>query len=231
MSITFPGESAEYRVARDELLEQEVELRRAMERVAATRRALPPAGVVPCDERRSQQRRDPEGTEAGRHPQVRRACQRPQVRVVDEGSEPAASVDDRQGRGRSADRIGDRGGQLHLGGGTEAEVRGRLTTFSASTRSITPVWLPSCASFHRHHKTVRSGRSRPSAAHLVFGATLGWLLGLGSDRLIPTIGYAKARHLIGRRGHRPEHLPPPPCAGPRRSRSVARRTCRPRTSR
>jgi predicted dithiol-disulfide oxidoreductase (DUF899 family) len=35
MSITFPGESSEYRVARDRLLEQEIELRRAMERVAA----------------------------------------------------------------------------------------------------------------------------------------------------------------------------------------------------
>jgi hypothetical protein len=231
MSITFPGESAEYRVARDELLEQEVELRRAMERVAATRRALPPAGVVPCDERRSQQRRDPEGTEAGRHPQVRRACQRPQVRVVDEGSEPAASVDDRQGRGRSADRIGDRGCQLHLGGGTEPEVRARLTTFSASARSIYADLAPKLRLIPPPSQDCPGRQITTCAAHLVFGATPGWLLGLGSDRLIPTIGYAKARHLIGRRGHRPEHLPPPPCAGPRRSRSVARRTCRPRTSR
>lgn len=46
MSITFPGESAEYRAARDRLLEQEIELRRAMERVAAARRELPPGGVV-----------------------------------------------------------------------------------------------------------------------------------------------------------------------------------------
>jgi predicted dithiol-disulfide oxidoreductase (DUF899 family) len=46
MSITFPGESAEYRAARDRLLEQEVELRRATEAVAAARRALPPGGVV-----------------------------------------------------------------------------------------------------------------------------------------------------------------------------------------
>jgi predicted dithiol-disulfide oxidoreductase (DUF899 family) len=49
MSITFPGESAEYRAARDRLLEQEIELRRAMERVAAARRELPPGGVVPED--------------------------------------------------------------------------------------------------------------------------------------------------------------------------------------
>jgi predicted dithiol-disulfide oxidoreductase (DUF899 family) len=45
----FPGESAEYRSARDRLLEQEIDLRRAMERVAAARRDLPPGGVVPDD--------------------------------------------------------------------------------------------------------------------------------------------------------------------------------------
>ena len=49
MGITFPGESAGYRAARDRLLEQEIELRRAMEDVAVARRALPPGGVVPED--------------------------------------------------------------------------------------------------------------------------------------------------------------------------------------
>lgn len=49
MSIMFPGESAEYRAARDRLLEQEIELRRATEAVAAARRELPPGGVVPQD--------------------------------------------------------------------------------------------------------------------------------------------------------------------------------------
>jgi predicted dithiol-disulfide oxidoreductase (DUF899 family) len=49
MSITFPGESAEYRAARDRLLEQEAELRRATEAVAAARRQLPPGGIVPED--------------------------------------------------------------------------------------------------------------------------------------------------------------------------------------
>ena len=44
MSIAFPGESAEYRAARDRLLEQEIELRRAMEAVAAARRELHPVG-------------------------------------------------------------------------------------------------------------------------------------------------------------------------------------------
>jgi predicted dithiol-disulfide oxidoreductase (DUF899 family) len=45
----YPGESAEYRAARDRLLEQEVRLRRETEVVAEARRALPPGGVVPED--------------------------------------------------------------------------------------------------------------------------------------------------------------------------------------
>ncbi len=49
MSTSFPEESAEYRAARDRLLEQEIELRRAMEAVAAARRELPPGGPVPED--------------------------------------------------------------------------------------------------------------------------------------------------------------------------------------
>jgi predicted dithiol-disulfide oxidoreductase (DUF899 family) len=49
MSVTFPGESATYRAARNLLLQQEVELRRMMESVAAARRALPPGGLVPQD--------------------------------------------------------------------------------------------------------------------------------------------------------------------------------------
>ncbi|HEX3833719.1 MAG TPA: DUF899 family protein [Solirubrobacteraceae bacterium] len=49
MSVAFPGESAEYRAARGRLLEQEIELRRAMEEVAASRRLLPPGGAVPED--------------------------------------------------------------------------------------------------------------------------------------------------------------------------------------
>jgi predicted dithiol-disulfide oxidoreductase (DUF899 family) len=49
MGVSFPGESAEYRAARDRLLEAEIELRRATEAVAAARRALPPGGPVPED--------------------------------------------------------------------------------------------------------------------------------------------------------------------------------------
>jgi predicted dithiol-disulfide oxidoreductase (DUF899 family) len=49
MAVAFPGESAEYRAARNRLLDQEIELRRAMEAVADARRRLPPGGVVPED--------------------------------------------------------------------------------------------------------------------------------------------------------------------------------------
>src|SRR5947208_11002469 len=49
MAVEFPGESPEYRAARDRLLEEEIELRRAMEAVAAARRDLPPGGAVPED--------------------------------------------------------------------------------------------------------------------------------------------------------------------------------------
>jgi predicted dithiol-disulfide oxidoreductase (DUF899 family) len=49
MTLSFPGESAQYRAARDRLLAQEVELRRSMEAVASARRELPPGGAVPED--------------------------------------------------------------------------------------------------------------------------------------------------------------------------------------
>jgi predicted dithiol-disulfide oxidoreductase (DUF899 family) len=45
----FPNESAQYRVARNELLAEEIELRRHIERVAAQRRALPPGGEIDKD--------------------------------------------------------------------------------------------------------------------------------------------------------------------------------------
>lgn len=49
MGISLLGESEEYRTARDRLLEREIELRRAMEAVAAARRDLPPGGPVRLD--------------------------------------------------------------------------------------------------------------------------------------------------------------------------------------
>jgi predicted dithiol-disulfide oxidoreductase (DUF899 family) len=45
----FPGETDEYRQARDEVLATEIELRRATEAVAASRRRLPLGGPVPED--------------------------------------------------------------------------------------------------------------------------------------------------------------------------------------
>jgi predicted dithiol-disulfide oxidoreductase (DUF899 family) len=45
----FPGESAEYRRARNALLQKEVRLRRQIEAVAAERRSLPPGGEVRKD--------------------------------------------------------------------------------------------------------------------------------------------------------------------------------------
>jgi predicted dithiol-disulfide oxidoreductase (DUF899 family) len=45
----FPGATAEYRTARDELLRLEIELRRQTEAVAAARRALPPGGEIAED--------------------------------------------------------------------------------------------------------------------------------------------------------------------------------------
>ena len=49
--IRHPNESAEYRSARQQLLVEEIELRRHIERVAALRRQLPPGGEVPRDYR------------------------------------------------------------------------------------------------------------------------------------------------------------------------------------
>ena len=47
--LTMPGESAEYRTARNKLLTEEMALRRQIESVAAARRALPAGGTVAQD--------------------------------------------------------------------------------------------------------------------------------------------------------------------------------------
>src|SRR5580658_5764110 len=47
--LRYPNESAEYRVARNALLEEEIALRKQIEAVAAKRRSLPPGGKVPED--------------------------------------------------------------------------------------------------------------------------------------------------------------------------------------
>jgi predicted dithiol-disulfide oxidoreductase (DUF899 family) len=49
VGCTFPGETTEYRAARDRLLSAEIELRRQTEAVAAARRELPPGGPIPED--------------------------------------------------------------------------------------------------------------------------------------------------------------------------------------
>jgi predicted dithiol-disulfide oxidoreductase (DUF899 family) len=46
--MNWPNESAEYRRAREDLLQAEIDLRRIEESVAAQRRALPPGGEVPA---------------------------------------------------------------------------------------------------------------------------------------------------------------------------------------
>jgi predicted dithiol-disulfide oxidoreductase (DUF899 family) len=48
-TIRFPGETDEYRRARDELLEAEIKLRRQIEAVAAQRRSLPLGGELPSN--------------------------------------------------------------------------------------------------------------------------------------------------------------------------------------
>src|SRR5438477_3741630 len=48
-ALSFPGETAEYRKARNELLVAEIELRRSIEAVAAARRKLPLGGQVAQD--------------------------------------------------------------------------------------------------------------------------------------------------------------------------------------
>ena len=49
MNALFPDESAEYRAARERLLDKEIELRRQMEAVAEARRELPPGGRLKED--------------------------------------------------------------------------------------------------------------------------------------------------------------------------------------
>ncbi len=49
MTVKFPNESAEYRAARQRLLDKEIELRRQMEAVAEERRKLPPGGKLKED--------------------------------------------------------------------------------------------------------------------------------------------------------------------------------------
>ena len=49
MTIAFPGESADYRAARDRLLDQEIKLPRLTEAMAVSQPALPTDGPIPQD--------------------------------------------------------------------------------------------------------------------------------------------------------------------------------------
>src|SRR5215472_306810 len=49
MNLSFPNESTDYRVARNQLLQREIELRRMTEEVAQARRQLSPGGIVAQD--------------------------------------------------------------------------------------------------------------------------------------------------------------------------------------
>jgi len=49
MQITYPGESPDYRIARAQLVQAEVDLRAQIAKVAAQRRALPEGGAPPQD--------------------------------------------------------------------------------------------------------------------------------------------------------------------------------------
>jgi predicted dithiol-disulfide oxidoreductase (DUF899 family) len=69
-SLRFPGETDEYRRARDELLEREIELRRQIEAVAAQRRSLPLGGEVPTDYGFEESTADPDGTRTVRLSQL-----------------------------------------------------------------------------------------------------------------------------------------------------------------
>src|SRR5262245_65443698 len=57
----FPGESAEYRKAREALLAEEIEFRRHMTRLTEQRRALPPGPVI----EKNYRFKDANGTELG----------------------------------------------------------------------------------------------------------------------------------------------------------------------
>jgi predicted dithiol-disulfide oxidoreductase (DUF899 family) len=63
----FPGESSEYRHARDRLLEAEIALRAQIESVAALRRQLPPGGAVAHDYVFDEGSTDGADTETVRH--------------------------------------------------------------------------------------------------------------------------------------------------------------------
>jgi predicted dithiol-disulfide oxidoreductase (DUF899 family) len=81
-SERFPGESAEYRAARDRLLEVELNLRRDLEKVAAMRRQLPAGGAVPQDYVFEEGSAEPGDTESVRTVRMSELFVRPEASLV-----------------------------------------------------------------------------------------------------------------------------------------------------
>jgi predicted dithiol-disulfide oxidoreductase (DUF899 family) len=81
-SQRFPGESADYRAARDKLLTAEVNLRRELEKVAAMRRQLPLGGALPQDYEFEEGSADPKDTESMRTVRMSELFVRPEASLV-----------------------------------------------------------------------------------------------------------------------------------------------------
>jgi predicted dithiol-disulfide oxidoreductase (DUF899 family) len=81
-SVRFPGEGADYRAARDKLLEAELKLRRDLEKVAAMRRELPPGGAVPQDYVFEEGSADADDTESVRTVRMSELFERPEASLV-----------------------------------------------------------------------------------------------------------------------------------------------------
>lgn len=81
-SERFPGESADYRAARDKLLKAELNLRRDLEKVAAMRRQLPRGGPVPQDYLFEEGSADQDDTESVRTVRLSELFVRPKASLV-----------------------------------------------------------------------------------------------------------------------------------------------------
>jgi predicted dithiol-disulfide oxidoreductase (DUF899 family) len=81
-SERFPGESMEYRAARDKLLKAELKLRRDLETVAAMRRQLPVGGAVPQVYVFEEGSADPGDTESVRTVRMSELFDRPDASLV-----------------------------------------------------------------------------------------------------------------------------------------------------
>ena len=81
-SERFPGESAQYRSARDKLLKAEMALRKNVEKVAAMRRELPQGGRVPQDYLFDEGLANPDGTESVRQVRLSELFLRPDKSLV-----------------------------------------------------------------------------------------------------------------------------------------------------